>query len=80
MNSHIHVRLLARGHDSVKKVYEIFKEFLVSHTFVRFQKSVKFVGGVTFVPTGQTQIAFVEFFEIGFRIRKRRRTVGMLIV
>ena len=80
VDCHVYTRLLARGHYGVEEIHEVFKQFFVRHTLVRFKQSVQLVGGVTLVPPGKAQVVFVEFFEIGFGIRKRSRPVGMLII
>ena len=68
MYRHVYSRLVARRHYAVQEIHEVFKKLLVRHAFIVVQKTVEFLARIALIPTGQAQIALVEFIEIRFAV------------
>ena len=63
MNGHIYARFVARGHDAVQKVHEVFKELFVRDMLVLLEEPVELIGGVAFIPPRKAQVVLIAIFK-----------------
>ena len=80
MDRHVDARFVARGHDAVQEIDEVFKELFVRDVLILFEEAVKLFGGIAFVPAGKAQVVLIELLKIRLFIGKADGAVFLHIV
>ena len=80
MDRHVDARFVARGHDAVQEIDEVFKELFVRDVLVLLEEPVELFGGVAFVPAGKAQVVLIELLEVRLLIGEADGAVFLHIV